>query len=467
VYEESLQQYSKVEMIARQVIDDALSVISDKISGDIFIVNPTSFPRSDIAFLPDKNHETPGLQHKDGSDVLLQQTERGYLIDAGSIPPYNITGLKFTSHEAKQSGNQSNLVATPGLLENEVLRIELNQNGDIIRIYDKENNREVLPLGALANQFQAFEDRPRTPDAWEIDIYYDDKVWFADPPTSIETFETGPLRATIQIQRRILSSEVLQRISINRESRRIDFETTIHWREKHTLLKVAFPVNVLSPKATYEIQWGNVERPTHRNTSWDWARFETCAQKWVDLSEGDYGVSLLNDSKYGHDILGNVMRLSLLRSPTTPDPNADQGEHRFVYSLLPHSGGWDTSTISEAYALNDPLIVFKATSEDGSPENPTETDIHTNGSWSFLQVDQPNVVIETIKKAEDGRGLIVRMYESKRHRGSCNLRFGFPTNEVWRTNLIEEDLGAISVKDAAVSIEFNPYQIITLRVIPT
>ena len=268
-----------------------------------------------------------------------------------------------------------------------------------------------------------------------------------------------------QIHRRIQSSDISQRISILRNSRRIDFDTTINWREQHTLLKVAFPVNVLSPKATYEIQWGNVERPTHRNTSWDWARFETCAQKWVDLSEGDYGISLLNDSKYGHDILGNVIRMSLLRSPTTPDPNADQGEHHFVYSSLPHSGGWETSTISEAYAINDPLIAAKSSSENISRESSKETRIQTNGSWSFLQVDQPNIVIETIKKAEDGRGLIVRLYESKRHRGSCNLRFGFPIKEVWRTNLIEEDLESIPIKNAAVSIDCNPYQIITLRVI--
>jgi alpha-mannosidase len=144
----------------------------------------------------------------------------------------------------------------------------------------------------------------------------------------------------LEIRRRILHSEYTQRISLSHNSARLDFETHIDWRERHALLKVAFPVDVLSPTATYEIQWGNVQRPTHRNTSWDWARFETCAQKWVDLSEGGYGVSLLNDCKYGHDIHDNVMRISLLRSPTMPDPEADLGEHHFSYSLFPHSGGW-------------------------------------------------------------------------------------------------------------------------------
>ncbi len=142
----------------------------------------------------------------------------------------------------------------------------------------------------------------------------------------------------IEIHRRILHSTYVQRISLSYNSPRIDFDTTIDWQERHVLLKVAFPVDILSPVATYEIQWGNVQRPTHRNTSWDWARFETCAQKWVDLSEGDYGVSILNDCKYGHDILGNVIRISLLRAPTHPDPEADQGQHRFAYSILPHVG---------------------------------------------------------------------------------------------------------------------------------
>jgi alpha-mannosidase len=213
--------------------------------------------------------------------------------------------------------------------------VELNEAGDITRIYDKTNDREVLPEGAVANQFQAFEDRPLNWDAWDIDIFYDDKQYLADPASSVHVVDDGPLRATLEIKRRILNSDYTQRISLSHNSPRLDFDTHIDWRERHILLKVAFPVEILSPMATYEIQWGNVERPTHRNTSWDWARFETCAQKWVDLSEGGYGVSLLNDCKYGHDIHDNVMRISLLRSPTHPDPEADQGEAPLQLQPLP------------------------------------------------------------------------------------------------------------------------------------
>ncbi len=259
--------------------------------------------------------------------------------------------------------------------------MEFDTAGDITRIYDKTNRREVLPHGAVANQFQAFEDRPMFWDAWDIDTYYDDRMWLAAPAESIRVVETGPLRATLEIKRRILNSTYKQRISLTRHSPRLDIETSIDWRERHILLKVAFPVDILSPMAIYEIQWGNVQPPTHRNTSWDWARFETCAHKWVDISEGGYGVSLLNDCKYGHDIQGHVFRLSLCAARPS-DPEADQGEHHFAYCLYPHAGGWDESTQREAYALNDPLIANQAASGGTRNTRPAGADL-------FIMCDSP------------------------------------------------------------------------------
>jgi len=315
--------------------------------------------------------------------------------------------------------------------------------------------------GAIANQFQAFEDIPLSWDAWDVDIFYDDKMWLAEPADSIRVIEANTLRATLQIKRRILNSDYVLQISLRHNSPRLDFKTTIQWRERKILLKVAFPVDILSPTATYEIQWGNVERPTHRNTSWDWARFETAAQKWVDLSEGDYGVSLLNDCKYGHDIRDNNMRLTLLRGSTAPDPDADLGEHHFTYSLFSHTGGWDERTIAEAYALNDPILVYRANVE------PTETRAAARVARSFIAVDQPNIVIETIKKAGDGRGVIVRIYESQRKRGTFNLTTNFPLAQAWRTNILEENQEKISVDRLGLKYVIKPYQIVTLRLVPT
>lgn len=296
-------------------------------------------------------------------------------------------------------------------------------------------------------------------DAWDIDIFYDDRMWLAEPAAAIEVVEAGPLRAALRIRRSILHSEIVQTISLARDSRRLDFATEIDWRERHILLKVAFPVEILAPTATFEVQWGNVERPTHRNTSWDWARFETYAQKWADLSEGDYGVSLLNNGKYGHDVHANVLRLSLLRSSTQPDPQADQGPHAFTYSLLPHVGRWGQETLSAAYALNDPLLIWRPGSSAGPAAQPRVL-------GPLVQVDRANVVIETVKPAEDGRGLIVRLYECQRQRGPATLTAGFPLAAAERVNLLEEPLEPLAVADDCVRFTVRPYEIVSLRLLP-
>ncbi|MDX1993074.1 MAG: alpha-mannosidase [bacterium] len=458
VYVESQQQYAEVRQMAESARDSALAVIRSNSSGDLLVVNPTGFARDDLAFWPGQLQAHQRLLRADGEAALVQITAEGTWIDAGTLPPYSINALRIESEDDTRP--DTGLTATPSLLENRYLRVELNEAGDITRLYDKENEREVLPAGAIANQWLAFEDRPTDWDAWDIDIHYDDRVWYADPAQSVQVVESGPLRATIEVQRQILNSRYTQRISFMHNSPRLDFETVIDWRERHILLKTAFPVDVLSPTATYEIQWGNVQRPTHRNTSWDWARFETCAQKWVDLSEGGYGVSLLNDCKHGHDIRDNVIRLSLLRAPTDPDRQADQGEHRFTYSLFPHSGGWNEQTIAAAYALNDPLLVV-----------PGATSGNTAGllASSFVATSSENIVIETVKQAEDGNGVIVRLYESQRKRGEVVVTTAFTLADAEKVNLLEEPLEDAAVEEDGRGVRFHvrPYEIVTLRLIPT
>ncbi len=449
VYADAARQYAEVRALGEATRESALAVLAGQVGGDLLLVNPTAFPRRDLAHWPGPL-AAEGLARADGTPVATQPTaDGGSWLDAGELPPYSVTPLVATDAPAPE---RPPLLAAPNLLENAFLRVEFSAEGDITRIYDKGNAREVLPEGAIANQFLAFEDRPLNWDAWDIDIFYDDKVWYADPAQVIVD-EVGPLRAALRVRRRILNSDIEQRIALSHDSPRLDFETVIHWRERHILLKVAFPVEVLAPMATYEIQWGNVTRPTHRNTSWDWARFETCAQKWVDLSEGGYGVSLLNDGKYGHDIHANVIRLSLLRSPTSPDPEADQGEQRVTYSLFPHAGGWDERTIAAAYALNDPLIVAPGSGAAA------------RDLGSLLAVDAPHVVIETVKRAENGQGLILRLYESQRKRGPVTLTAGFPLARAWHANLLEQNQDALPVEGQTVRFEIKPYEIVTLRLV--
>ena len=372
------------------------------------------------------------------------------------VPAYSIVGLSESKRAATLPAGSLSIKQTrkQTVLENALLRVELNGNGDMTRLYDKQADREVFAKGAVGNALMVFEDRPMNFDAWDIDIFFEDRSEQITGGTS-KVIEQGPLRAGVEVTHTYQSSTIRQKIYLYRDSKRIDFETFVDWHEHHILLKAAFPVDVMSPAATFDVQWGNVERPTHRNTSWDWARFETCAHKWADLSEGNYGVALLNDCKYGYDIHDNVMRLSLLKSATNPDANADQGEHWMTYSLLPHAGDWRNEVIPAAYDLNDPLIVRRVSGGSGA-----------GALNSLVSVSAANVVIETVKQAEDGNGVIVRMYEDQRNRGKFTLTTGFALKEAHHCNLLEENDGALEVKNNQVQLDVTPYQIITLRLIP-
>jgi alpha-mannosidase len=459
VYEESQQQYAELTTNVTQLRDEALQALAQKLDGELLLVNPTSFTQRGLVFVSGDSLRRFTLY---GEAVSAQETDSGCWLDAGELAPYSVVALK---KESKVEDLTSQVASASNILENGFLRVEFNTNGNITHIFDKKASREVLPPNTIANQFQAFEDRPKSWDAWDVDIFYDDKLWLAESPSSIKFVEYGELRQTIEIKSKIQNSEYTQRISLSHNSPRLDFDTHINWQERHTMLKVAFPVDVLSPQATYEIQWGNVTRPTHRNTSWDWARFETCAQKWVDLSEGDYGVSLLNDCKYGYDIHDNVMRITLLRSPSMPDPTADFGEHQFKYSLYPHVGSWNEETQREAYLLNDPIIVFQR--KEARHLHRTQVQVGKNLTsylQSLVSVSSPNTIIETIKRAEDGEGIIVRLYESQRKRGQVKVKLGSTVDSAWVTNLLEENESALSVENDSIFLNLKPYQIVTLRV---
>jgi alpha-mannosidase len=453
VYEESQQQYAQLMEEVSRLREEALEAIAAHLDADILLVNATSFPQNDPVLIAGTS---TGRFTRDGKLLAIQPAESGLWVDAGGIEPYSIVGLKLMPGD-----RSSTMVQDPSsvVLENLFVRVEFNTAGDITSIYDKQSQREVLAPNTVANQFQAFEDRPKDWDAWDVDIFYDDKMWLAHPATSVQVVESGELRQTVEIQRQILNSTYTQKISLNHNSPRLDFDTKIEWNERHIMLKAAFPVDILAPQATYEIQWGNVQRPTHRNTSWDWARFETCAHKWIDLSEGDYGVSLLNDCKYGHDIHDNVMRITLLRSPSMPDPMADFGEHQFIYSLYPHAGSWKEETQREAYLLNDPIIRYQAKAEISS------SDRLPSALQPLFAAASPNVIIETVKRAEDGNGVIVRLYESQRRRGPVQIRAGFGIQSAWETNLLEENESQLSVENDTIHLTLRPFQIMTIRLI--
>lgn len=272
---------------------------------------------------------------------------------------------------------------------------------------------------------------------------------------SFEIVERGPVRVAAEIVKKFGKSTIRQRISIG-PTPGVRFDTEVDWHEDHKMLKVAFPVNMNANRATYEIQFGHVERPTHSNTSWDMARFEVCAQKWADIGEGDAGVALINDCKYGHDARGNVLRLSLLRSPKAPDPQCDMGRHRFTYALMPHFGPLQyAGVVQAAYALNSPLRSAFLEPGDGAE----------GAAPPFIHVDDRNVVVEAVKKAEKDDGLIVRLYECHNSRGQAELVCARKPKEAWLCDLEEKPIAELDVVDGIVPFAYKPFEILTIKLL--
>ena len=420
-------------------------------------------------------------------------------------------------HIRAGSTDAPDVQATEQGMENDFLRVRFDRQGRIRGLYDKRAKREVVAPGARVNQFILFEDKPCNWDAWDMDIFYNDKPLVTDGELlGIEVKETGPVGAVVRIRRRISKSVVSQDLILVAGSPRLDFLTTVEWGdEKEVLLKVAFPVGVRSDKARYEIQFGNVERPTHWNTPQDFARFEVCGHKWADLSEGDHGVALLNDAKYGHDIRGNVIRLSLLRAPKTPDPHADVNKpHTFTYALLPHAGDYKSGVVRQGYQLNVPVLAEAIPvggvstrrgargMETSRPQALSVGGVSTRRGIRGMETSRPqalpvggvstrrgirgmetsrpqpwpaiasqlaitgdNVVIDTVKKAEDDDALIVRLYEAHACRGRRTLRLGLPVARVIETDLMEREERELQLRNGKVSLDFRPFQIRTLKLV--
>jgi alpha-mannosidase len=320
-------------------------------------------------------------------------------------------------------------------------------------VFDKVEEREVLEEDSFGNVLQLFEDRPHGDDAWDIDPNFED-VMYDLFPAKIEVVEQGPLRAAVRVVRKTERSTITQEVTMYANAPRVDFVTHVDWHEKHVLLKAAFPVDVRSSKATYEIAFAAIERATHHNTDFDRARYEVPAHKWADLSEGGYGVSLLNDCKYGYDIKNNVMRLSLLRSPSDPDPTADEAEHQFTYSLYPHAWTWRNGTVQQAFQVNEHVLAL-AVPKKKAPFGTT---------GCFATVDADNVVIDTVKKAEDSNALVVRIYEAYGQRGDVAITFWRKPRKITECDLMEENDEALETDGNTLRLYVTPFEIRTLKV---
>ncbi|MDI5971713.1 glycoside hydrolase family 38 C-terminal domain-containing protein [Streptomyces sp. SL13] len=346
------------------------------------------------------------------------------------------------------------------LLENALLRVVVDGEGLLASVHDKTARREVLAPGARGNLLQLHPDHPNQWDAWDIDRHYRRRHTDLTQAGSVDLVESGPLRAVVRVTRAFgAGSRVVQDVTLSAGSRRIDVVTEIDWKESEKVLKAAFPLDVHAERATSEVQFGHVHRPTHTNTSWEAARFETCAHRWTHVAEPGYGVAVLNDSTYGHDTTrvrheqgaGTTVRLTLLRAPHSPDPETDQGTHRFTYALLPGADPGDA--VAAGLALNLPLR------QVGWGSEPLPQPV--------VRVDHPAVTVEAVKLADDRSGdVVVRLYESHGGRASATVTAGFPVERASVTDLLEQPLHlapAPDGPDAGIAVELRPFQILTLR----
>ncbi len=460
VYEDSARDYEEIFSIADRTIHQSISSIIDHLSvseDQVIVFNSLSWQRDALIMVETQpGHQGKSLMMNDGTPGRSQKVNTAkyecWLYEVDQIPAMGYRCYKLVENNNRV---ESEFFTSQNSLENVYYRINLNENGQIESIWDKQNQREVLAYGGPGNVFQVFEDRPMNFDAWDIDIYYQDKMVEITQLVEAELEETGPLRVTLRQTWRWGKSTITQWMRIYANSPRIDFETEVDWQHSQVLLKVAFPVDIRSTKATYEIQFGSIERPTHWNTSWDWARFEVTAQKWADLSEGNYGVALLNDSKYGYDIKDNIMRLPLIKSAIDPDPKADIGKHSFTYSLLPHRGDWREGDITrQAYDLNIPVLAKIVAPGNSNGSLPSE--------FEFAQTNQKNVILDTIKKAEDGDGWVIRLYEFQQKRCPLvQIEFGKKLRRAFEVNLMEEDTKPAQFDENRLSFSITPYEIKT------
>ena len=351
----------------------------------------------------------------------------------------------------------SDLKAQGFTLENGSLKVTVdNTTGCITSIYNKKSQFESLAPGACGNQLQTFKDTPKDYDAWNIDPGTLDHFTPIDKADSVELVEKGPLRSAIRVTRTWQKSKFVQDITLDAGSDQVDIVNDIDWHEEHVLLKAAFPLAASSDKATYEVPYGAIQRATTRNNSWEKAQFEVPALRWADLGDGQHGFSLINNSKYGYDDQDNVLRLSLLRSPTWPDPEADRGHHHFTYALYPHGGDWKQAlTVRHGYEYNYGLHAVQVESHTGSM--PAE--------FAYVTVKPENVVLTAMKKAEDSNGLIFRVYEWAGK--SSDVQFHVPSGATAATvtNLMEKPEGAaLAVAGDTVTAPIHPFEILTIRV---
>lgn len=463
VYEDSKKEYEECLEQNKTLTAEALKGLAMQIAGKgkhLVVYNPDSFAlKSAVNFTYPKEQGVPVI-FDEGIPLPVQRIgEESWLLQTGLVPAKGYTNYELCASKKvsqKEIGEQqSQFKVTKSTMENQFFCLQINHKGQFSSIYDKKQGRELLKPGQCGNVMMTYEDKPHNYDAWDVNHYYVEKSWEVDQVSRMEVLETGPVRACLKITWDYLASQIEQYIYLYHAIPRIDIRHEIEWKEKQIFLRELYPVDIHAQEAVYEIQYGNVLRPTHKNTSWDAAKFEVCTHKWLDFSENAYGISVLNDCKYGCDVHQGVIGISLLKSAIHPNPDADREHHSFVISLFPHKGDFrQAGTIQQAYALNNPSQAV--TAENGNACLPP--------SYSFVSSNQENVIIEAVKQAEDSKDIIVRVYECYNRRTKAELVFGTAIRGASECSLMEEEDTPAEYTQNRIIFEILPYEIKTFKI---
>lgn len=425
VYDGTDTDYAEIGAYGSGVIEDKLRAIASRVNteGGTLIYNPTGFERPVSVSLTD-----------------------GYCESSATVPAFGWTVLRDTASacRVKLDGRTA---------ENDTYRLTLNEAGQISSLFDKRVGREVFRDGLCGNVLTVYEDHPIKYDAWEIEDHHQYKKWTLDDAATVTPVTDGS-RAGFVIERKYMHSTIKQTLWLYSESDRIDVENDIDWHDPHQILRAVFPLNVHAMSATYDVQYGHVSRPTHANTSWDEAKFEIYAHKWVDVSEHGYGFSLLNDCKYGHSILGSDLALTMLKCPTDPAPMADQERHIFTYSMMPHVGDFrEAGVIAESWAINQPQLSCSVDAHAGALAE----------RFSLVSCDAKNAVITAVKKAEDDDGLIVRFHDAFDSKSNVTVTVPEGYKNAYVCDLLENVESELTMSESSVTLPVSNFEIVTLK----
>lgn len=451
VFEDCRKDYAVMNKIGEDIYNGALKALSGAVTADKNsitvwnLTNARSYEPVEVEGVPEGMY----VATADGLSLPCAYIDGKFVFLPDELEPMSCKTFALKEGECIYAPVE----AENNFIENAVLRVEIDESGVITSIYDKLNDRESID--GRGNILTISLDKCIHETAWNLELNYYKKMWELKAE-SIEVVESNAVRAVVRATYKFNKSAITQDIILYQNGESVLFDTTVDWHESDKVLKAGFDVSVIDTDATYDIAHGAIRRPTHWNTSFDLTRFEVAAHKWADLSEGGYGCSIINDCKYGYDIHNSHMRITLMRAPTCPDRTGDHGINTFKYAFHPHQDDWRYDTVQQAITFNvPPVAVYNAEATEGT----------LGSEIRFVTKLDDNLAVDAIKKAQDGRGYIIRVVEEEQKRGECMMKLNFAFDKVYECNMIEEDIAEIPVQDNGFSFNIKPFQVKTFRVV--